>query len=122
MFHFIFSLNHSYCFLNTSSFCFKSSVHFAVPCLSTSKNVEDEGSGEADGSCVNNFLASCPSILPLKEGEAKGIEEDFLDVDPPVRGQGYVCLSFLSPEDFVLKREGFFAEKFLQTLLQKDNL
>jgi hypothetical protein len=40
-------------------------------------------------------------------------EQDFLDEDPPLRAQNYVCLSFLSPEDVIKKKEVYFFEKFL---------
>lgn len=41
-------------------------------------------------------------------------QEDYLDTDPPLRGQNYVCLSFISPEDVVAKKEHFFFEKFIE--------
>lgn len=40
-------------------------------------------------------------------------EVDCLDQDPPLRGQNYVCLSFISPEDVIKKKEVFFFEEFL---------
>jgi hypothetical protein len=40
-------------------------------------------------------------------------ECDFLDQDPPLRGQNYVCLSFVSPEDVLKKKEVFVFEKFM---------
>ncbi len=40
-------------------------------------------------------------------------EQDFLDQDPPLRGQHYVCLSFINPEDVVLKKDAAFFQKFL---------
>ena len=49
---------------------------------------------------------STSEIVPVKE-------EDFLDEDPPLRGQNYVCLSFLSPEDVIKRKEVFFFEKFI---------
>lgn len=41
-------------------------------------------------------------------------QEDYLDTDPPLRGQNYVCLSFISPEDVITKKEHFFFEKFIE--------
>lgn len=43
-------------------------------------------------------------------------EADFLDQDPPLRGQKFVCLSFISPEDVIKKKEAFFFEEFIKTL------
>jgi hypothetical protein len=40
-------------------------------------------------------------------------ESDYLDNDPPLRGQNYVCLSFLSPEEVVKRKEHFFFSNFL---------
>jgi hypothetical protein len=40
----------------------------------------------------------------------------FLNPDPPVRGQRFACISFLSPEDIILSREQFFLHRFLTTV------
>jgi hypothetical protein len=40
-------------------------------------------------------------------------QEDFLDQDKPIRGQNYVCLSFLSPEEVILKKEAYFFECYM---------
>lgn len=40
-------------------------------------------------------------------------EHDYLDQDPPIRGQKYVCLSFISPEDAIANKESYFFKKFL---------
>jgi hypothetical protein len=42
------------------------------------------------------------------------VQEDFLDVDPEIRGQGFVCLSFLSPEKVLEKKELFFFQRFMK--------
>ena len=42
-------------------------------------------------------------------------KEDYLDTDPPINGQNFVCLSFVSPDDLIKKREGFQLAKFLQS-------
>lgn len=41
-------------------------------------------------------------------------EADYLDQDPQLRNQNYVCLSFISPEDVIKKKEVFFFEEFLK--------
>ena len=41
--------------------------------------------------------------------------EDFLEVDSSLPGQNYVCLSFVSPEDILNKKELYFINKFLTT-------
>lgn len=38
--------------------------------------------------------------------------EDYLDVDKQINGQNYVCLSFLSPENMIEKRELYLLDKF----------
>lgn len=45
--------------------------------------------------------------------------KDYLDNDPPVRGQNYACLSFLSPEEAIGTREGFAVGKFLSRLAEE---
>lgn len=47
------------------------------------------------------------NLVPVKE-------IDFLDQDPPLRGQNYVCLSFISPEEVIKKKEVYFFEEFLK--------
>ena len=40
-------------------------------------------------------------------------EEDFLDQDPEIRGQAYACISFVSPEDVIIRKVVFTFGKFL---------
>ena len=42
-------------------------------------------------------------------------EKDYLDQDPKIRGQNYVCLSFVSPEDVIQKKEVYFFQKYLES-------
>ena len=44
------------------------------------------------------------------------VKEDFLEVDNRIPGQNYCCLSFLSPEKVMKKKEVFFATKFMHYL------
>jgi len=43
------------------------------------------------------------------------VKEDFLEVDDPIGGQQFVCLSFVSPEDIIQNKEAFKTAKFLQS-------
>ena len=45
------------------------------------------------------------------------VKEDFLEVDNRIPGQNYCCLSFLSPEKVMKKKEVFFVTKFMHYLL-----
>jgi hypothetical protein len=45
------------------------------------------------------------------------LKEDYLEVDPPIPGQGYVCLSFVSPEDMIRKKTIFEGRKFIEHIL-----
>ena len=38
----------------------------------------------------------------------KEIEEDFLNVDKPLPGQNYVCMSFVSPEKVLNDKNDFY--------------
>ena len=44
------------------------------------------------------------STTPLKEGD---IEEDYLDVDKPISGQNFYCVSFVSPEKILEQKDKF---------------
>lgn len=43
-------------------------------------------------------------------------EVDYLDEDKPLRGQNYVCLSFLSPEEILANKEVFLVERYITQL------
>ena len=45
--------------------------------------------------------------------------EDFLEVDRPIHGQNYVCLSFISPETFLKQREFYFFNQFMNHFISK---
>jgi hypothetical protein len=49
------------------------------------------------------------------------INEDFLHVDDPINGQKFVCLSFLSPENILKKKDIFILTEFLQKFLLENN-
>lgn len=53
-------------------------------------------------------MASTSSLVSTKE-------VDYLDEDKPLRGQNYVCLSFISPEEVLANKEVYAFSKFLQT-------
>lgn len=42
-------------------------------------------------------------------------EQDYLDQDPPLRGQNFVCLSFVSPEEVIKRKDVFMFEKFINS-------
>ena len=46
-------------------------------------------------------------VIPVEEA-------DYLTQDPPIRGQKYCCISFISPEDVIKSKEAFFFQKFLK--------
>tara|TARA_Y100000389_G_scaffold136015_2_gene133545 strand:+ start:15952 stop:16632 length:681 start_codon:yes stop_codon:yes gene_type:complete len=47
--------------------------------------------------------------------EINTTDGDFLDVDTPLPGQNYVCLSFISPEKVLKQKERFFTKKFIKS-------
>jgi hypothetical protein len=51
--------------------------------------------------------SSSPELVPVKQ-------QDFLDQDPAIRGQRFVCLSFVSPEDALQRKDLFVLQKFLR--------
>ena len=38
---------------------------------------------------------------------------DYLEVDNPIPGQNYVCISFVSPDDIIKQKELFLFNKFM---------
>lgn len=46
---------------------------------------------------------------------------DYLDVDNPINGQNYCCISFLDPEDVFEDKHGFYVSKFLQSMCKSEN-
>jgi hypothetical protein len=46
-------------------------------------------------------------------------QEDYLEVDPPIPGQNYVCLSFVSPEDTIKKRSLFEVRQFIESVFAR---
>jgi uncharacterized protein YeaO (DUF488 family) len=46
---------------------------------------------------------------------------DYLEVDDPVNGQSYVCLSFISPNDVIKDKEAFKVAKFLQSVAKESD-
>lgn len=47
---------------------------------------------------------------------------DYLEVDDPIPGQNYVCLSFVSPENIIESKEAFKVSKFLQSYCKEQDL
>jgi hypothetical protein len=47
---------------------------------------------------------------------------DYLEVDESIPGQNYVCLSFISPESLVQKKEAFKCAKFLQSFCKDQKM
>ena len=54
--------------------------------------------------------------------EKKEIIEDFLEADPEIPGQKYVCLSFVSPENILENKDVFRIHKFLEVMAKKYDL
>jgi hypothetical protein len=47
---------------------------------------------------------------------------DYLDVDQPVPGQNYCCISVVSPEHILAKKESFLVKKYLEYLVEENKL
>ena len=50
------------------------------------------------------------------------IIEDFLENDDPIRGQEYVCLSFISPESVIADKNLFFVKNYLKHLVNEKKI
>ena len=47
---------------------------------------------------------------------------DYLEVDSPIAGQNYVCMSFLSPESIMEDKNAFIVSKFLQSICKSQDM
>ena len=47
-------------------------------------------------------------------------KEDFLDVDVPIPGQNFCCLSFISPENVIADKNAYLSTHFLRFLIQNE--
>ena len=43
--------------------------------------------------------------------DSNNIREDYLEVDNPIPGQNFVCLSFVSPEKILKQKNTFYITK-----------
>ena len=59
-------------------------------------------------------------IMSQEKSESQKI--DYLEVDTPIGGQNYVCLSFISPESLMQNKETFKCAKFLQSYCKEQKL
>lgn len=50
------------------------------------------------------------------------VVEDYLEVDDPIPGQNYVCMSFVSPEEVIADRNLFMVNAFLKTVAKNYDL
>ena len=46
---------------------------------------------------------------------------DYLEVDEPIAGQNYVCLSFVSPESLVMKKKRLKYVNFYKVIVRIKN-
>ena len=58
----------------------------------------------------------------MSSEDSKEVKKDYLEVDDSIPGQQYVCLSFVSPEALMKKKEGFMVSKFLQSYCKEQKL
>ena len=50
------------------------------------------------------------------------LSEDYLEADKEIRGQNYVCLSFISPENVLKDKQLFYVHNFLKSICSEYNL
>jgi len=50
------------------------------------------------------------------------IKEDYLEADKEIRGQNYVCLSFISPENVLKNKETYYVHNFLKSICSEYGL
>jgi hypothetical protein len=47
-------------------------------------------------------------------------DTDYLDEDPPIRNQQYVCLSFINPEEVIKDKEAYFLRDFFDQYIARN--
>lgn len=60
--------------------------------------------------------------LPNITKEESEPERDYLEVDDPIPGQNYACMSFVSPEEVIADRSLFMTNAFLKTVVKNYDL
>ena len=50
------------------------------------------------------------------------MKEDYLEADKEIRGQNYVCLSFISPENVLKNKETYYVHNFLKSICSEYGL
>ena len=50
------------------------------------------------------------------------LKEDYLEADKEIRGQNYVCLSFISPENVLKNKEVYYTHNFLKSICSEYGL
>lgn len=62
---------------------------------------------------MRSFTCSTPKMATTPSNRVTTKETDFLDQDSEIRGQKYCCLSFISPEDLIKRKDLFVFKKFI---------
>ena len=58
----------------------------------------------------------------MSSSNSNDILEDFLDVDQPIPGQNFCCLSFISPENVLRNKELYIMKDFLKEVLKDEKI
>ena len=58
----------------------------------------------------------------MSDKKNQPIIEDFLENDDPIRGQEYVCLSFISPESVIADKNLFFVKKYMKHMINEKKI
>lgn len=58
----------------------------------------------------------------MSSEDSKEVKKDYLEVDEPIPGQQYACLSFVSPEALIKKKDAFNVSKFLQSYCKEQKM
>lgn len=53
---------------------------------------------------------------PNNDARVSTKERDFLEQDPPIRGQRFACVSFVSPDDVIDDKDAYILSRFVQSL------
>jgi len=82
-------------------------------------NAQVASSGNDNGG--NDGVREKGALVDPSTNKSKHVKVDRLKEDPPLPGQDYVCISFLSPEKVLVNKEQWFFYHYHQHVIQEYN-
>ena len=90
----------------------------ATPRTAKSKSKKTTAAASASRASASGAAASSKAAptSETKGGLVSTKERDFLEQDDAIRGQRYACISFVSPEEVLVRKDVFVLNRFMQDI------